>query len=74
MSELIVMDETGDTRLQWEKDRADQVKAAEERFHKLRGEGYAAYKVNAKGEQAEVIQHFDPTLEKILFRPPMQGG
>ena len=71
---LAVMDETGDTKLIWSRDNADEVEASRELFEKLRKKGYLAFKVKADGSQGEQITKFDPAAEKIIMTPAMQGG
>lgn len=72
--ELIVMDQTGDTRSIWNPDNEDEVAAARVQYDKLKRKGYLAYTVKADGGQGEVIRDFDPTAGKIIMTPPLQGG
>lgn len=74
MSVLNIIDRTGDTRLQWNKNRADEVKAAKERFDSYKAKGYLAYKVNKAGDQGEVLQAFDPSAERVIMTPQSIGG
>jgi hypothetical protein len=74
MSVLAVLDATGDTRLQWDKNNHMEVQAAKARFDELKAKRYFAYKVNKQGEQGEVIHDFDPAAERIMMVPPMVGG
>jgi hypothetical protein len=74
MSELMVLDRTGDTRLQWDQESQDQVAAARKRFDELKAKGYASFKVNKNGNQGEQIDKFDPTEERIVLLPQMVGG
>lgn len=74
MSELRVMDRTGDTKTIWDKDNATEVEVARETFAKLKKKGYLAYRVKKDGEKGEVIKEFDPDAEKIILAPPMAGG
>lgn len=71
---LCVLDESGDSRMQWDKNDPQQVAAAEARFNELRAKRYLAYKVDAKGGQGEVIDKFDPDAERIIMHQPMVGG
>jgi hypothetical protein len=71
---LCILDESGDSRIQWDKTNPEQVKAAQERFDELRGQHYLAYKVDASGKQGEVIDRFDPDAERIILHAPMVGG
>ena len=74
MSELMVLDSTGDTRLQWNQTNHDEVDAARKRFNELTKKGYAAFKANRSGSQGEQIDAFDPTAERCILIPPMVGG
>jgi hypothetical protein len=71
---LCILDENGDSRMQWDKKDATQVAAAETRFNELRAKRYLAYKVDAKGKQGEVIDRFDSDAERIILHAPMVGG
>jgi hypothetical protein len=74
MSEMAILDQSGDTRLQWDKDDPDSVASAEARFNELKAKRFLAYTVNKKGTQGEVIQKFDPNAERIILTPPPVGG
>ncbi len=74
MGTLSVLDATGDTRLQWDKNNPDEVKYARERFDELKAKRYLAYRLNSKGNQGEVINDFDPAAERIILHAPMIGG
>ncbi len=69
------LDLTGDTKVHWDKNNPGEVAAAEASFNVLIGKGYAAFKLQSDGETAgQQIREFDPNAERILMRPPMQGG
>jgi hypothetical protein len=73
--EIAVMDHTGDTKVIWSRDNADEVEAAREQFKRLKKKGFAAFKVVGKsGEKGEQIDEFDPNAERIILVPPMAGG
>jgi hypothetical protein len=74
ISHLIVLDETGDSRVQWDRNNPEQVAAARARFDELKAKRYLAYKVDASGNQGEVINKFDPSAERIILHTPMIGG
>jgi len=74
MSELAIMDHTGDTKVIWSRENEDEVAAAKAQFQTLVGKGFAAFKVLKKGEAGEQIREFDANLEKIILVPQMQGG
>lgn len=72
---LCVMDESGDTRMQWNRNNPAEVAKAEVRFKELKVKGFLAYKVNKKGGAMDEILHtFDPTAERIICHSPMIGG
>ncbi len=73
MSVLTVLDHTGDTRLEWDASRPDEVAAARASYDKLKAKSYLAYRVTASGER-EVIRQFDPAAENIVMTPQLAGG
>lgn len=72
--ELVVLDYTGDTKIVWDSDTAVEVEEARGTFDRLRKKGYAAYRVDKKGDKGEVIREFDPNAEKLILAPPTVGG
>ena len=72
--ELCVLDATGDTKTIWNKDIQVEVDVARMQFDAMKKKGYAAYKVDAKGEKGEVLKTFDPNVERMIMAPPMVGG
>jgi hypothetical protein len=74
ISTLIVLDETGDTRLMWDPRIKDEVKSSKELFDKMKKKGYLAYTVKKNGDPGEVIHEFDPKAGKIIMTPQMVGG
>lgn len=72
--ELVILDQTGDTKIIWDPEKTEEVAHARETFDKLRKKGYAAYSVNKKGDKGEVIREFDPDAEKMILAPQMVGG
>lgn len=69
------LDRTGDSRIMWDKDNADEVAAARAQFEALRKKGYLAYKAEGKnGEQGEQIRRFDPDAERIILVKANVGG
>jgi len=71
---LCVLDESGDTRMQWDKNDPVQVAKAEARFNELKAKGYLGYSVNKKGDMGEVLSAFDPKAERIIMHTQMVGG
>jgi len=74
LSELAVIDQTGDTKTMWDKDKPDEVKIAEKTFNKLKKKNYIAYKVKRNGDKGEIMNTFDPKAEKVIMVPPVVGG
>lgn len=71
---LCILDESGDSRMQWDRNDPVQVAAARARFDEFRSKRFLAYKVDKSGKQAEVIDRFDPSAEQIIMQPQMIGG
>ena len=80
MSELTIMDATGDQRIMWDPHRPEEVKHAKEMFDKMTkpasqgGSGYLAYSVSEDGSRDAIIREFDPAAEKVNLAPPLRGG
>lgn len=74
MAEMAVLDRTGDYKVIWNQNEPETVEAARSSFDVLRSKGYIAYSVDEKGDQGEVLREFDPTKEKMILAPAMQGG
>jgi len=72
--EMAILDETGDTKLIWDSDNDDEVKNAKRTFDDLKKKGYAAFKVDKKGEKGSIMEEFDADAEKIIMAPQMRGG
>lgn len=72
--ELVILDHTGDTKIIWDPDKADEVETARQTFDKLRKKGYMAYSVKRNGDKGEVVREFDPNVEKLILAPAMVGG
>jgi acetyl-CoA carboxylase beta subunit len=75
VSELCILDESGDSRMQWDRNNPQQVAEAKARFNELKAKHYLAYKVDpASGGQGEVIHDFDPKAERIILHQQNVGG
>jgi len=72
--ELVVLDESGDTRLTWDSEVQDEIDAAKAMWTKMKAKGYLGYSVDRKGEKGKVLDEFDPNAEKIIMSPQMKGG
>ena len=71
---LCVLDDSGDSRMQWNKNDPEQVAKARARFDELRKKGYLGYKVDKSGGIGEVLQAFDVNAERIIMHSQMVGG
>jgi hypothetical protein len=71
---LCVMDDTGDSRIQWDPQNPEEVAKAEAHFNKLKTKGFLAYSVNKSGNRGTVIARFDRNAERIILHSPMVGG
>lgn len=72
---LHTLDKTGDTRVMWDKDNADEVAAAKKTFDDLKKKGYMAYKAEGKdGRKGEQIREFDKDAERIILVRQLVGG
>jgi hypothetical protein len=74
MPEMTTLDRTGDTKLIWDCDNADEVTSARQTFNNLKRKGYIAYSVKKSGKKKDVLTSFDPAVEKMILAPPMAGG
>lgn len=74
MSEMLILDRTGDTRVMWDPNNVEEVAVARKTFDDLKAKRFIAYSVQASGDKGEVIREFDPQAGKIILAPPMVGG
>ena len=74
MSVQIVLDHAGDTRHEFDASDIAAVARAEERFQKLTRKGFRAVALGKVGERGDLMRTFDPTIERTLFIPQLQGG
>jgi hypothetical protein len=73
MATQIVMDHTGDTRHEFDPKKADELKAAEERFRELTGLGFTASERIGPGE-TQLLREFKPDAQETIFFPRLKGG
>jgi len=74
MSRLIVLDETGDSRVFWNANHPEEVKGARLTFEKAIKKGMEAWVVNKDGGKDKKITEFDPLAEEIICIPkPIPG-
>lgn len=74
MPTQIVMDHTGDTRHEFDVAEKASVDEAEKRFKELTGRGFRAVALGTDGEPGTLLKTFDPTVERTMFIPQLQGG
>lgn len=73
VGEIRVLDDSGDTRIEWNSHSREEVDAARNMFDSLIKKGYSAYSVK-RGLKDELITRFDPALEMIVMTPRIVGG
>ena len=73
MATQIVMDQTGDTRHEFDPENVEAWARAEQRFRELTGIGFTAALRTGPGEVTR-IRSFDPTARETLFYPRLVGG
>lgn len=71
---MAIMDGSGDTVLTWDTDQDADIAVARTRFDELRAIRYVAYAFRKAGGEGEMIDVFDPSVERIILAPPMAGG
>lgn len=72
---LAVLDQTGDTKVIWDRNNPVEVEIARAAFDKAKAKKYMAYKiVGQDGKKGEVISEFDPKAERIILAPVLVGG
>lgn len=69
-----VMDHTGDTRIEWDPNDADEVKMAKAAFDKAKKGKMLIYKTRRDGSRGEQIREFDPNAERIIATRQTVGG
>ena len=69
-----ILDETGDTRLTWDKENGKEAKEAKAKFEELIGKGWKAYSVTATGQKKRNIEEFDVDAQEILMISPTVKG
>lgn len=73
-SYMAVMGMEGDVKTIWDRNNPDEVENARSTFKRLIAKGFSAFKVDADGEQGEVMREFDPNAEKVILVPAIAGG
>jgi hypothetical protein len=73
MPAQIIIDNTGDTRHEFDLTDAVALAEAEARFKELTGAGFTAAVRKGEG-RSELVRAFDPAAEETLFFPRLRGG
>jgi hypothetical protein len=73
MSKMQVMDETGDTKVEWNPDIKDEVEAARKTFDSLKAKGYQAYAMTPGSKKGDKIDKFDHAAKGIIMVPELKG-
>jgi hypothetical protein len=73
MPAQIIIDNTGDTRHEFDLTAAAALAEAEARFKALTCAGFTAAVRKGEG-RSELVRAFDPTAEETLFFPRLRGG
>ena len=74
MAVQIIMDRTGDTRHAFDVKDKVSIEDADKRFRELTGKGFMAVALTEDGTPGQQLKAFDPTVERTMFVPQLQGG
>lgn len=74
LSVISMLDETGDTKLIWDRTNPAEVANARRTFDELKKQGHAAFRVGVDGGKDVQMHEFDPAAEKMIMVPQMRGG
>lgn len=67
MGEIVILNQHGDIKVEWDPADADSVANAKKEFARLKADGYNFYEVaEARGKP---VTRFDKTLGKVLAAP-----
>jgi hypothetical protein len=66
MGVMRVLDESGDSRIVWDRRDKNQVKEAFSKFRDFITKGYRAYVVRSDGTRGSRLDEFDPLLEEVM--------
>lgn len=72
MGEIAVLNQRGDTPIQWDPESPTQVASAKQEFARLKKEGYEFFEVvpESKGKR---VTRFDKKLGKVIASPGVQS-
>lgn len=71
---ILVLNESGDFRVTWNRKNEAEVKNAKEMFDSMIGKGFTAFSVGKLGKKSKKITEFNPKMNKILLVPRIAGG
>jgi hypothetical protein len=76
LGKMRILDETGDTTIEWTVDDDEALRRAETLFRQQMNARQMAFSRPAQGtvEDADRIFAFDPNAEEIIWVRPIQGG
>lgn len=70
-----VLNEGGDSKIEWDPENDEEVKAAKEMFDKvIEIKGMKAYELGKEGVRGKEIKKFNPNAAKIIMVPRIAGG
>jgi hypothetical protein len=69
-----MLDSTGDTRIEWDPSKPDEVEMARKAFQAAKDKKYLIYKTKRNGDKGELMREFDPSAERIVCAPQTVGG
>lgn len=70
-----IIDNTGDTKVLWDKNNETEVAVARAAFDAAKAKGSSIFQVKGKkGEQGQRMTTFDPSVERMVVVPQLVGG
>ena len=75
MGEIIILSQSGDEKVAWDKEDPESVKVARKKFLEFLAERKGmAIRLGPDGQKGEMITDFDPDAERLLLMPMIVGG
>ena len=74
MGTLRKLDQSGDTKHEWDPNKPVEIEMAREVFRVYCSQGFAAARMEPDGTTGEIIKDFEPDAATIVFVPPLKGG
>lgn len=72
---LEIIDQTGDTKIMWDKNNPDEVAMAKAAFDQAKKKKMSVFEaVGKKGEAGDRVDEWDPSIERLIAVPQMAGG